>query len=88
MAFQPKLLLVTTASLILLYALIMITFNSFSKCKEDTEKLLKQKKIWVPMAVGVPFVLLSFMMTSKFTKAQRKAALTRAAAGGATTAAT
>jgi glucan phosphoethanolaminetransferase (alkaline phosphatase superfamily) len=86
MAFQPKLILVTTASLVLLYALMMITFNSFTKCKEETEKLLKQKKIWVPIAVGVSFVLLSFMMTSKFTKAQRKAALARASAGGAATA--
>ena len=87
MAFQPKLVVITLASLALIYALVMITFNSFSNCKEETEKLLKQRKIWIPVAVGVSFVLLSFMMTSKFTKAQRKAALTRAAAGGATTAA-
>ena len=87
MALQPKLLIVTLASLTLIYALAMITYNSFNNCKEETEKLLKQKRIWIPMTVGVSLVILSFMMTSKFSKTKRKAVLAAARGSGALSAA-
>ncbi|MDA9846975.1 hypothetical protein N9C10_03515 [Flavobacteriaceae bacterium] len=83
MAFQPKLVVLTLVGILMLYNLIIISKNSYDKCKDETEKLFKDKKFWIPLTVGVGLLLLSFMMTSKYGKAKAKAALAKARASGA-----
>jgi hypothetical protein len=77
MAFQPKLVILTLSSLILIYLLGMVSSN----CIDDTKELAKKRHIWIPAVVALVFVMLSFMMTSKFTKSTQKAALIKARRG-------
>ena len=77
MAFQPKLVILTLASLILIYLLAMVSSN----CIDDTKELAKKRHIWIPAVVALVFVMLSFMMTSKFTKSAQNAALMKARRG-------
>ena len=71
MAFQPKLVILTLASLILIYLLAMVSYN----CADDTKELAKKRHIWIPAVVALVFVMLSFIMTSKFTKSTQKTTL-------------
>ena len=83
MAFQPKIVVLTLVGILMLYNLIIISKNSYDKCKEETVELFKDKKFWIPLSVGVCLLLLSFMMTSKYGKAKVKADLAMARASGA-----
>mgnify|MGYP003660878711 CR=1 FL=1 len=73
MAFQPKIFVLTLVGILLFYNLILISINSYSKCKEETEELFKKKKFWIPLSVGVLFLFMSFTMTSKYAKSRMRA---------------
>ena len=73
MAFQPKIFVLTLVGILLFYNLILISINSYSKCKEETEELFKKKKFWIPLSVGVLFLFMSFAMTSKYAKSRMRA---------------
>ena len=48
MVFQPKIVALTLVGILLLYNLVIISKNSYEKCKDETEELFKDKKFWIP----------------------------------------
>ena len=73
MAFQPKIFVLTIVGILMFYNLIIISKNSYEKCKDETEKLFKEKKFWIPLSIGICFLFMSFMMTSKYAKTRARA---------------
>ena len=73
MAFQPKIFVLSVVGVLMFYNLMLISKNSYEKCKDDTEKLFKQKKFWIPLSLGICLLFMSFMMTSKYTKTRMRA---------------
>lgn len=73
MPFQPKIFVLSIVGILMFYNLLLISKNSYEKCKDETEKLFKKKKFWIPLSIGTCFLFMSFMMTSKYSKIRLRA---------------
>jgi uncharacterized membrane protein YphA (DoxX/SURF4 family) len=73
MIFQPKIFALTLVSILLLYNLVIISKNSYEKCKDETAELFKKKKFWIPLSIGFCLLLMSFKMRSKYAKTRTRA---------------